>query len=518
MTLEYVPGEHREPLSRLSALLGDCIHPVPLLQLVGMPYSGKSTLLGSFIKEKDLPHTTLDCSVFSESKNTKSSTLVKWKWSLFVKKLLKSISQVNPEESKLCSRLRSFEITSPNDILSLLLRLTYAENEVEELKKCLVIVLDNYQELLHSEPMLLTYFLRIHERLGSPPGDSPKRLKRKVVIVLVGHYAVPQFLIGSMHIPVINVSALQKESCLEILTAKFRDKALEIAREKLERLLQEDAVDVLEIARLAWTNYVSYLVDVIYQWYRNDFNSLGFYCRFVALSSKCISRLFWPVYLDHVTEDPKRTMEVIAEEKHLASTMDIYIRRITQDYQSRFVNDLRESSMATTKRHKFHGSRLSKYIIIGAAVAAMCDYKNVKRQLKKTTRRPRAPPSAESREPWNSLRNFDTNALISFTEWVMLTNEGTKIKLDSLFYKQLFWVIQEGFIRPVSAANNFRSVAVGKSGLLWQKEQEYSTLTTHTAKQGNQYLIQMTKQNIQLSLIVCPYTQTLKRPFRHPKK
>lgn len=407
-----------------------------------------------FLDDHKVPYGVIDSTVFAESRGTNPAPLMHWMWAHFMKDLTNSICRYLPNDGVRCSKFKHCEVRNPTDLYRLLKVISFSETDFnpEGRVKCIAVLVKEYQELLAHEPALLNMLLRLHEKLAhSKRRKCPYR--KKVVVILMGPYpAPPEAIRNNSTIPSVYFRVLTPHD----RAGRIIDDNKEYAINKGKELLPQARDDDIEFL---FDGFVRYLVDVVYQWYSTDPESLDFY-----------SRLLWPHFLEPFAScgpDALEDLEGIMSQ--LCRGVDGHVRHIIRNYRSRFISDLKDTSMAEgdivrKQLYKFHGSRLAKYILMGATMAALSEPSRIRhrlhgRKIQKVKR---------YADIWRSRRCFDIMAWISNTEWVYTNNEPYKLLLDNIFYDQLLWVIDEGYVKPLSNINVWKMLPVSRSSRFWR--------------------------------------------------
>eukprot|EP00371_Babesia_bovis_P000876 XP_001609523.1 hypothetical protein [Babesia bovis T2Bo] len=429
--------------------------PVPLIQVIGLCTNEWCKDAESYLSEKGVPFAALDCAVFAatECRSENQSALITWKFTCFTKQLLHSASSAFPLESHRIAKLKKHEIHNCLDFVHLVHSITkttvgYTE---ENGIRCVVLLIKDYQALLSHEHSLFNTLLRIHEKLSRFPATE-SLCDKKVVVVFVGPHPIPpEVTKGDFAIPLIQLSVSDQNGLTDRIGTKNLDYAIQKAQEQVHGISTDNA-------EFLWKGFVQYFVGTVYPWYKTDPLSMELYCR-----------MLWMIFLE-----PLQGSELPGDNDlddclhHLCKSVDIHINNITKHCRSRFTSELFNSAVSETfiqrkRLDKFNGSRLSKYLLIGAAISTMCHPYQIRRRLRKLKVRDIGSDGAF----WRRRHRFEFWSWIANTEWVYASNEGEGIKLDHILYDQMLWVISEGYVKPLSNISLWRRLPASRSAALW---------------------------------------------------
>lgn len=455
------PGHSFPEESELENAFGDLSDPVPLLQVMSHTEKDAEECVVGFLKRMHVPYGVLECSAFMESSGQYPAPLVNWAWNEFIQEIISGIGHAFPRDYVRIGKQRGSEVRNCMDLIRLINNLTTSEydfNPTGKLK-CIAVVLKSYHDLLGSEANLLHTFIRIHEKLSNIQTE-PNLYRKKVVVILLGPYPVPKEVIGNnLTIPVIYMDPLpQKERGEQI---KFRNRVFAVEKgQELLKNVTEHTFNQL------WDAFVDYVMDVLYTWFPTDPDTLEFHCR-----------ILWPWFLEPIKKcgaEALKDLEAITP--HLCRSLDTHLRYVTYNYQSRFLAELMdmnatEGDFGCKQLYKFHGSRLAKYLLIGAAMATFCDVARVRSCLRK---RRRTPPTKQINF-WSQRRYFDINAWMANADWVIQSNESESPIHDHVFWDQITWIIEEGYVKPYSHIDAWKLLPTSRSTRLWS----VSDTTTH---------------------------------------
>ncbi|GFE55662.1 origin recognition complex subunit, putative [Babesia ovis] len=440
--------------SAFQRLLGDFIDPAPLIQVTGVATREWQNHVERYLSSNRVPFGVLDCAAFAECRSNNPSALMHWLWSRFSKKLVSGVCSTFPREAVRVGRLKNLELHNSTDLVRLIHSLTLSDPDGtrDTTVNCMVILVQDYQELLIYEPSLLNTLLRLHEKI-SRMHDPNIQFTKKVMVVLMGSYPLPpEAAKGDFAIPVIQLKALDQQSRAERILADNAAYATSMASEIVPGISTDTA-------EYLWDGFVRYFVGVVYSWYKTDCVSMEFYCR-----------ILWKIFLEPLRgsslPDETQLEECL---HHLCKSVDMHVHNLIVHYQSRFISDLYDSSVshsviAHKQLDKFHGSRLAKYLILGAAISTMTKPDQIRRRIRQQKIR----DLGTDNKVWHRRRKFDFWTWIANTEWVMTSNESEKLTLDHILFGQVLWVISEGYVKPLSNIGLWRRLPSSRGAALWR--------------------------------------------------
>lgn len=440
--------------SALLRLFGDFSDPVPSLQMIGLAGKDLEICVEDFLDRHHVPYGVIDSAVFEECRGSSSCPLISWMWTCFEKQLVDSICRCFPKDGIRCSKLKHCELRTPMDLVRWLSTIIVSDVDFNPSGnvRCISIVVRDYQELLTQEPTLLNTLLRLHEKLGNVERVESV-YRKKVVVILIGSYPIPPEAVrNNFVIPIVYMNVLSQQMRTLHVRSNNMPYALTIGKE----ILHHATNDVL---LLLWDGFVNYLVDVVHQWYATDPLSLEFYCR-----------LLWPSFLEPLRScEPAALADVEGNLSHLCMGVDPQIRNIIRHYQSRFIGDLLdtggdESAIIRKQLHKFHGSRLAKYLLLGAAISTFSRLSYIRDQFHKRSRR----IARRETDIWRNRRRFDIRAWLANTEWVLIANESERLVMDHTLYAQILWIIEEGYVKPLANLTAWKRLPSSRGARLWR--------------------------------------------------
>ncbi|ORM39848.1 uncharacterized protein BXIN_0217 [Babesia sp. Xinjiang] len=440
--------------SAIRRLLGDFVEPVPLVQVVGLGTREWQQQFEYFLDRNKVPYGSLDCAAFAECRSSNPSALMHYVWSRFVLQLVNRVCASFPREAFMNGKLKNNEVRNCLDFVRLLHSLTTTDDipQPENSVRCIILLIQDYQELVTYEPALLNTLLRIHEKIARVQ-DTDRNNIRKIVVIFMGPYPVPPEAVkNDFTIPMLQLDVLDQGTRTERIIEDNSDYAVKLASIVVPQLGDE-------VVTFLWDGYVHYIIGVMYPWYKTDSTSMEFYCR-----------LLWNIFLDPLRGCERPNGEQLEEcLHHLCKSVDIHVRNVISHHQSRFICDLYDSSvsgsvLAGKRLHKFHGSQLAKYLLLGAAISTMSNPDMIRRRiLHKKSRDINIDSNF-----WCRRRRFDFWTWIANTEWLLSSNENDRVTLNHVFFAQMMWIINEGYVKTLSNIALWRRLPSSRGARLWR--------------------------------------------------
>ncbi|CDR93700.1 hypothetical protein, conserved [Babesia bigemina] len=455
MTAESEPPSAGFPEeSALLRVFGDFVDPVPMVQFVGPAAYERHKYVESLLSRNKVPFGVVESAVYAECQNGTPSALMHWMWTRFVRRLVVGFCALYPKEAPRYGKLRQTEVRTCADFVRIINTFTLCPGEPvpDKDELCMAVVVQDYHELLAHEPTLLNTLMRLHEKLHRVPIEKGYR-RNKVTVIMMGPYPLPpEVTRGDFCIPLVPVELITPEGAEDLIRSSSHNFALEKARTMLPDY-SEATISFL------WSGFVHYFVDVVYAWYKFDTSSMEFY-----------SRLLWSNFLEPLCGATEPTGDELPERlQFLCKSVDEHLRSSTVYTRSRFItelHDLRVSNMRLLRKqlYKFHGSRLTKYLLLGAVISAFNTPETMRRRLRNKNVRTNLHDVAL----WRRQRKFDLWSWIANTEWALASNESESINMDPGFFTELMWLITEGYVKPQCTPETWCRLPQSHSVPLWR--------------------------------------------------
>ncbi|ANQ06592.1 Uncharacterized protein PCOAH_00009430 [Plasmodium coatneyi] len=508
--------EREVQLHRLVNLLGDLRDPISVIQVLGLPGMGKTKVVKSFVKLKNVPFAYVNClmALYQSGKSAKNVI-----YHTILKDLSKNLLHEFEEYKKSNGFTNySYDPTKlvPNhvsntdvffNVLHKLLsfrpedgraggdaspgkkrRHGAGANASDEPNKgmtspkqhlhkdnlydrSVVFILDNVRYLVRTHPDLFYALTRIHEYIRGPYNDMTKANKttRGLCIILINRSPLPDEIFdGLPQPPTVWFDSYTADMCKNILYRLYNtmcfesllthnDKELKIycvKENKTEFLIRRKNVILdNEVICDIWCRYVDYIINVSYKDYKSDFHELLFICAHM-----------WPLFIKPILEG---TLEPIVENMNaLQRNIDTHIRVATYNHASHFTFELIDSVFLNENnlKNKVDLSFYSRVLLVGAYLASRNLPLTDKRFFNATVKGGAftLPKKRKGRSKNESILTLIGQAIpknFTFIRWVCITDcllvcfFNEKLTMNSLICHQINTLIQLGFISFCSSNN-----------------------------------------------------------------
>ncbi|KJP87356.1 hypothetical protein AK88_03036 [Plasmodium fragile] len=508
--------EREVQLHRLVNLLGDLRDPIAVIQVLGLPGMGKTKVVKSFIKLKNVPFAYVNClmALYQSGKSAKNviyhtilkdlSTNLLHEFEEYKKSngftnysydptklvpnhvsntdvffnVLHKLLSFRPEDGRgggdsspgkkrrhgpgdNASEETSKGMTSPNQHL-------HKDNLYD---RSVVFILDNVRYLVRTHPDLFYALTRIHEYIRGPYNDMTKanRTTRGLCIILINRSPLPDEIFdGLPQPPTVWFDSYTADMCKNILyrlyntmcfesLLTYNDKDLKIycvKENKTEFLIKRNNV-ILENEVICdiWCRFVDYIINVSYKDYKSDFHELLFICAHM-----------WPLFIKPILEG---TLEPIVENMNaLQRNIDTHIRVATYNHASHFTFELIDSVFLNENnlKNKVDLSFYSRVLLVGAYLASRNLPLTDKRFFNATVKGGAftLPKKRKGRSKNESILTLIGQAIpknFTFIRWICITDcllvcfFNEKLTMNSLICHQINTLIQLGFVSFCSANN-----------------------------------------------------------------
>ncbi|GBE61166.1 origin recognition complex subunit, putative [Babesia ovata] len=401
--------------STLLRLFDDFMDPVPLVQFVGAAVNERYKYVEAVLSRHKVPYGVVDAAAYA--------AMLRWMWSRFVRRLVAGCCVAYPKEAPRYGKLKNFEVRTCSDFMYILHSLVVTPTNPVPGKDDIsfVVVVKDYHELLAHEPTLLNTLVRLQEKLRRLP-ITKGYIRNKVSVLFMGPRPMPpEVTKGDIAIPLVRVRLIDPDGIEDLLRSVNYKFALKRARQMLPGF-SEGTIAYL------WDGFVHYFVDVVYTWYKSELTSMEFYCR-----------LLWSNFLTPLRGALEPDEEQLGEcLQQLCKSIDEQLRKVIVHQRSRFITELHDINVSNmrllrTQLYKFHGSRLMKYLLLGAIISAFTTPEKMRRRV----RRKKGRSTVDDVALWRRHRKFDIWSWLANTEWAMSSNESEEINMDPVFFTEI---------------------------------------------------------------------------------